>query len=116
MKKVKRPWGEFKQFVLNKKCTVKILFLKPNQELSLQKHRKRDEEWYFLTPGYIQIGDKKRKVKKGERIWIADKTKHRAFAKAKKVEILEISHGKFEEKDEIRLEDKYGRVRKNETK
>jgi mannose-6-phosphate isomerase-like protein (cupin superfamily) len=109
MKEVKRPWGDFKQFVLNKKCTVKILSVKPNAMLSLQKHKKRKEIWYFLTPGYVQLGNKKKKIKKGEIIKIKEQQAHRLFAKNKKVEVLEISFGKFDEKDEIRLEDKYGR-------
>ena len=109
MKEVKKPWGMFKQFILNKKCTVKILVVNPNQELSLQKHKKRKETWFFLTPGYLQIGKKKIKVKKGESIKINKNTAHRLFAKEKKVEVLEISEGQFSEKDVIRLEDKYGR-------
>ena len=109
MKEVEKPWGGFKQFILNKKCTVKILIVKPNQALSLQKHKKRKEMWFFLTPGNIQVGKKKTKVKKGELIRINKNVAHRLFAKKKKVEVLEISEGKFSEKDVIRLEDKYGR-------
>ena len=109
MKEVKKPWGDEKHFVLNKKCTVKILEVNPNQELSLQKHKKRIENWYFLTSGYLQIGSKKRKMKKWGLIKIPKNTAHRIIAKDSKVLVLEISEGKFEQSDEIRLEDKYGR-------
>ena len=109
MKEVQKPWGGFKQFVLNKKCTVKILIVQPHQELSLQKHKKRKEMWFFLTPGYIQIGKKKTKVNKGELMRINTNVAHRLFAKKERVEVLEISEGRFSEKDVIRLEDKYGR-------
>lgn len=109
VKIVKRPWGNFKQFVLNKKCTVKILEIKPNQKLSLQMHKFREEEWYFLTPGFIQIGKNKKGIKKGQTIHIRKKVVHRIIAGSKKVLVLEISTGNFSEKDEIRLEDKYGR-------
>ncbi len=109
MKEVTRPWGSFKQFVLNKKCTVKILTLKPKQELSLQFHKKRSELWYFLTSGIVQLDKKKFKVKKGEVVKIRKKQPHRIFAGNKTVEVLEISFGKFSERDEVRLEDKYGR-------
>jgi mannose-6-phosphate isomerase-like protein (cupin superfamily) len=109
MKEVKRPWGLFKQFVLNKKCTVKIIEIKPNQELSLQKHMKREENWYFLTPGFVQIGEKKKKVKEGEVVKIGKKVPHRILAGAKEVKVLEISLGNFSEGDEIRMEDKYNR-------
>lgn len=109
IKKVKRPWGEFKTFALNEKCTVKILEIKPRQELSLQKHKKRNELWFFLTPGIVQIGLKKKKVKNGEIVKVGKGVAHRIIANSKKVEVLEISKGHFEEKDEIRIEDKYGR-------
>lgn len=110
MKEVKRPWGNFKQFALNKKCTVKILEVKPKQKLSLQKHKKRIEEWHFLTDGYAKIGmTKPKKIKAGQTIKIPKQKPHRLLAKNKKVKVLEISYGEFDEKDEIRLEDKYGR-------
>jgi len=112
MKIVKRPWGNFKQFVLNKKCTVKIHTVKPNQELSLQKHKKRSEMWYFLTPGFVQLGraKKKKEIKKGEIVKVKKKQPHRFLAGNKTVQVLEISFGKFSEKDEVRIEDKYGRI------
>lgn len=116
MKKVKRPWGSFKKFIENKKCTVKILIIKSKQMLSLQKHKKRNELWYFLTEGWIQLGTKKKKIKKGEIVNIKKMQAHRIFAKKKEVKVLEISSGKFDEKDEIRLEDKYGRVKKKSKK
>jgi mannose-6-phosphate isomerase-like protein (cupin superfamily) len=109
MKEVKRPWGVFKQFVLNEKSTVKIIIVNPHQELSLQLHKKRQENWYFLTPGIVQLGNKKFKVKKDQLVYIKKNTPHRVIARKNKVEFLEISKGEFNEHDEIRLEDKYGR-------
>lgn len=112
MKFVKKPWGDFKEFVLNKKCTVKILTVNPFGVLSLQYHNKRDEVWYFLTAGYVQIGQKKKMVKKGETVKIKKKQLHRVIAKNKKVEFLEISFGDFDENDIVRVEDKYGRIKR----
>jgi mannose-6-phosphate isomerase-like protein (cupin superfamily) len=109
MKIVKRPWGLFKQFALNEKCTVKIIEIKPHEELSLQKHRYRTENWYFITSGFVQIGKKVRGIKEGELIKIRKNTAHRIIAKDKVIKVLEISFGNFSEKDEIRLEDKYNR-------
>ena len=43
-----RPWGKFEKFCQNKNCTVKILFIKANGELSLQYHRHRDEFWKII--------------------------------------------------------------------
>ena len=109
MKEVKRPWGSFKQFAFNEKCTVKIIEIKPNQELSLQKHKNRNELWYFLDKGIVQLGNKKIKVKEEDSIKIPKGKPHRIIAGQKNVRVLEVSFGKFDEKDEIRLEDKYGR-------
>jgi mannose-6-phosphate isomerase-like protein (cupin superfamily) len=109
MKKIKKPWGREKELVLNKKCTVKILEVAPHQMFSLQYHKKRTEEWYFLTDGIAQIGLKKKKYKKGDLIKIKAGTAHRLIAGKKKVQVLEISHGKWIKKDIVRMEDKYGR-------
>ncbi|MGY4884652.1 MAG: phosphomannose isomerase type II C-terminal cupin domain [Nanobdellota archaeon] len=109
MKEVKRPWGLFKQFALNEKCTVKIIEVKPMEELSLQKHKKREENWYFITPGIIQLGKHIKKIKEGQLVKIKKNMPHRILAGANKVKVLEISFGNFNEKDEIRLEDKYHR-------
>ena len=109
MKEVKKLWGEENHFVFNTKCTVKILTVKPRQMFSLQYHKKRKETWYFLTPGYVQIGVQKRRVKKGEVVNIKKGQAHRIMAKDKTVQVLEISFGKFKKGDIIRIEDKYGR-------
>ncbi len=106
----KRPWGSFEQFCANKKCTVKILFIKPRQRLSLQVHNHRDEFWKILQGRpEIEIGDKTVKAKQDSEFFIPRKTRHRASAGPQSVKILEISFGKFSEADEIRIEDKYKR-------
>ncbi|MDP3027322.1 MAG: phosphomannose isomerase type II C-terminal cupin domain [Nanoarchaeota archaeon] len=109
VKIVERPWGSFKEFAKNKRCTVKLIEINPKQELSLQKHQKREENWYFLTPGIVQVGNKKIKVREGSIIKIKKLQAHRVIADNKEVKFLEISLGKFSEKDEVRLEDKYNR-------
>ena len=109
MKKVVRPWGNFKQFILNKQCTVKLLVLNPHQELSLQSHKKREENWYFLDQGKVQIGSRKFHVKEGNYIHVRKNEKHRILAEKKKLRVIEIAIGKFDEKDETRYDDEYGR-------
>ncbi|MBU3923654.1 MAG: mannose-6-phosphate isomerase [Nanoarchaeota archaeon] len=109
MKEVKRPWGEEKHFIKNKKCTVKVLSVSPGQRLSLQKHAYRVERWYFLTDGYAQLGKKVLKFKKGDFVSVDKGKAHRLVAKGKRVDVLEISEGKFLQSDEVRLEDDYGR-------
>ncbi len=109
MKIAKKPWGYENHFVFNKPCTVKIHCVKPSGALSLQKHKKRIEEWYFLTDGWVQLGNKKEKIKKGTFLKIRKGQVHRIFSKGKLVQVLEICYGRFDDKDIIRLEDKYGR-------
>lgn len=106
----KRPWGLFEQYLENKTCTVKILFINPNQAVSLQYHNKRDEFWKVLKGRpKITLGNKVVKAKQGDEFFIPKKVKHRIEAGKEKTEVLEISLGKFNEKDEVRLEDKYNR-------
>lgn len=109
MKEVKKPWGNFKEFIRNKKCTVKILEVNPKQQLSLQYHHKREEMWYFLEEAYAVLGSKKRKYKAGEILKIPRKTNHRLIGGTGRARILEISFGHFSETDIVRLEDSYGR-------
>lgn len=109
MKKTKRPWGEFITFAFNEKCTVKLLVVNSKEQLSLQKHKKREEHWYFLDDGFVQIEDVVKKIKAGNEIVIKKNKAHRLIAKNKKVRVIEVSYGSFDENDEIRLEDKYGR-------
>ena len=111
MKIVKRPWGLFKQFTLNEKSTVKILEVKPGELLSLQSHQHRVEFWYVLegSPTFV-VGNKAKKFKTGESVKIGKRRKHRIINKSrKKVQVLEISTGEFDEDDEKRYEDKYAR-------
>jgi len=106
----KRPWGGFEQFTLNEISTVKILTINPKQKFSLQYHKNRKELWRFLdNPAKVTVGKKTFRVKKGDEIIIPKKTNHRIEAYSKPVKVLEIAFGKFDEKDIVRIEDKYGR-------
>ncbi len=110
----KRPWGVEKIFALNKKCSIKLLTVKPNQELSLQSHKHRQENWYFLDNARVQVGDKKFNVKAGDFISVKKRQKHRVISKSNIARFIEISFGKFDEKDEVRYEDRYGRATASE--
>lgn len=107
----KRPWGGFEQFTLNEISTVKILTIKAKKRFSLQYHRNRKEFWKVLdNSAIITIGNKEIKAKKGDEFIINKKTNHRIEALDKDVHVLEISLGKFDEKDIKRIEDDFGRV------
>ena len=52
-----RPWGEFRRFVHDEPCTVKLITVLPGERLSLQSHKHRSEMWVFLDPGgVVEIG------------------------------------------------------------
>jgi mannose-6-phosphate isomerase-like protein (cupin superfamily) len=106
-----RPWGFFRRFTNNTPSTVKILTIKPNEELSLQSHNYREEFWRVIKgDGIFEVGDKKIIVEEGIEQSIPVKTKHKAIAGSEGIEILEIAFGEFDEGDIVRYEDKYGRV------
>ena len=95
---------------MNELCTVKMLFVLPREELSLQTHNYRSEFWRVIRgEGEVTVGEVVKKAKKGDEFFIEKKIKHRVKAGEKGIEILEISFGKFDEEDEERLEDKYKR-------
>lgn len=107
-----RPWGKFEQFVKNEKCTVKLLFVKGNEELSLQYHYKRDEFWRVLKgKGIFIVGDEEIEGKEGDEFFVERGKKHRIKGLNDGVLVLEISLGDFDENDIVRLEDKYGRLK-----
>jgi len=106
---VKRPWGKFDRFTLNEKSTVKIITVKKGEAFSLQYHKKRKEFWHIISGvGRMTLGNKKIKVKAGDEFIVPHHTNHRLHATAE-LKFLEISFGTFDERDIVRLEDKYGR-------
>ena len=106
-----RPWGHFEQFCHNELCTVKIITVDPNQELSLQYHNHRDEFWRVISGnGKIVKGDDTIDAKEGDEFFIPCKTKHRMVTNDSTMKVLEISFGEFDENDIVRLEDKYNRI------
>jgi len=114
-----RPWGSFEQFILNKKCSVKIMRIKNGEAISFQYHQKRAQFYYILDDGFIiWVGDKKDKAKyeivtpkPGDRFFFEQDQSHRAFFHNEgEGRYLEISLGEYDEKDIQRLHDIYGRI------
>jgi mannose-6-phosphate isomerase-like protein (cupin superfamily) len=105
-----RPWGKFEQFCHNEQVTVKIITVNPDSELSLQYHNHRDEFWRVVGgSGQVVMGDSTFDVKEGDEFFIPRKTNHQMKTKDDTLKMMEISFGKFDEKDIVRLKDIYGR-------
>jgi mannose-6-phosphate isomerase len=105
-----RPWGRFERFSLNELCTVKLVYLDGDKRLSLQYHDNRTEFWKVVKgPVIVQIGEDKKTLETGESIEIPKKAVHRLIGAGTDAIILEISTGKFDENDIVRLEDDYKR-------
>jgi len=107
-----KPWGRFEQYAHNFPCTVKVITVEPEGNLSLQYHYKRDELWIVLDEGIrVEIADSVLLPAPGERLFIPRGTVHRLSGVGKgPARILEVSFGFFDEEDIVRLEDIYGRV------
>ncbi len=107
-----KPWGRFDDLAESKgKWHLKLLVIKKGQQLSLQQHTRRNELW-IIAEGKVQVrkSNKIYILAPQKSIMIGTKEMHRAKALTDAV-IIEISFGSHKERDIIRLEDDYGRVK-----
>jgi mannose-6-phosphate isomerase-like protein (cupin superfamily) len=106
-----RPWGKFERFTLNQRSTVKLIYVDSDKRLSLQYHNKRTEFWKVLKgPVIAQVGERVSIMEPGDTVMIKPKTVHRLEGGGTDAVVLEISFGKFEEDDIVRLQDDYKRI------
>lgn len=106
----KRPWGDEVWFKGERPSMVKIIRVMPGESLSLQFHHNRDEYWYVISGnGRAQIGDDGRELNAGSECFIPREARHRLHGGSEPLVFLEMAYGDFDEKDIVRLEDKYGR-------
>jgi len=112
-KTTQRPWGFYTVLKQEKGYKVKLINVLPNKKLSLQKHKKRAEQW-FVVKGVAKItrGKKILYLKQGETLRIEKNIPHRLENPSNKniLEIVEVAYGIYlGEDDIIRLEDEFGR-------
>jgi mannose-6-phosphate isomerase len=106
-----RPWGRFEKFHENQLSTVKLIYINANSRLSLQYHRERSEFWKVIKgTAEVELDGKIIEVKEAETIDIPKGVRHRVKALDNNCVILEISYGRFDENDIIRIEDDYQRI------
>jgi len=106
-----RPWGSFRQYTHNEPSTVKIINVKKGERNSLQAHKSRDEYWVIVNGAMlVTLGDEEHTGVIGDEFWVPAGTKHRFKGLGESNALLEISFGNFDEKDNQRFEDDYGRA------
>jgi len=109
-----RPWGFYKSTLLANHVQSKIITIFPNEELSLQKHKRREEHWIIIKgEGQIILENSILNIEQGRYIYIPKGCKHKIINSSKKENLIfaEVQLGDyFGEDDIIRYEDKYGRI------
>ncbi|MCX6787177.1 MAG: phosphomannose isomerase type II C-terminal cupin domain [Candidatus Kaiserbacteria bacterium] len=109
--KEERPWGNFERFTHNEQTTVKIITVNAGASLSLQTHEHRDEFWRVLKgSGIVRIGEEDANANEGDTFFAPRHMVHRISGGPEGLSFLEISFGEFDENDEKRIEDQYGRI------
>ncbi len=88
----------------------------PGQRLSLQSHTGRAELWIVLDDGaQIQVGEKISMHSAGDEIWIAANEQHRLSCTGdKRVRVLEVAFGNWQQEDIRRFDDDYQRPENGE--
>jgi len=130
-----RPWGSFINLADNVKCTVKVMTLLPEQRLSVQYHRKRDQLYYALeiglivshTPGIFLSLKKKYELKDLLEIWSTTSIDTKVYdigamfyfpagclhtclnSTDESIIFLDVAFGENDEEDIVRIIDRYGR-------
>lgn len=110
--KIYRPWGWYETILNAEFFKVKRIHVKPNESLSLQKHKFRSEHWVVIEgEASIQLNDKSIILRANQSTYISKNTVHRLSNNTtRNLEIIEIQSGTYlGEDDIIRFEDKYGR-------
>ncbi len=108
-----RPWGDWRVIDVGPGYVVKRITVRPEQSLSLQRHRHRDEHWLVVT-GTAQIvrGGETFRLDAGGTARIAREEVHRVTNPgAVDVVFIEVQLGTLLSEDDIeRLDDVYGRI------
>ncbi|QED23894.1 mannose-1-phosphate guanylyltransferase/mannose-6-phosphate isomerase [Candidatus Deianiraea vastatrix] len=109
-----RPWGGYENVMEKENFKIKIITVKPKNELSYQMHNKRSEHWICISgSGIVTLNDKEIPFCKDESIYIPVLAKHKIanHSKTQDLVFIEVQCGSyFGEDDIVRYEDKYGRV------
>ena len=107
-----RPWGRYDILLDTDYTKVKIITVAPNQRLSYQSHKHREEQWVVVKGRLTVILDEDHLVfYPGESVHIPLGAKHRAWNETDEiVQFVIVQTGDYFGEDDItRYEDDYDR-------
>jgi mannose-1-phosphate guanylyltransferase/mannose-6-phosphate isomerase len=107
-----RPWGFYKSTFLCDFVQSKLIAVFPNERLSLQEHKRREEHWIVVKGcGKVILGDSTLDIYPGKYVYVPKGCKHQIINDSEENIILtEVQLGDyFGEDDILRYSDKYGR-------
>ncbi len=110
---VHRPWGSYTVLELGERHQVKRITVLPGRRLSLQRHRRRAEQWVVVRgTARVTRGDEVLDLGPGQSVAIAREQAHRLENPgAELLEVVEVQTGDYLGEDDIvRLQDDFGRV------
>ena len=114
MEKIHRcPWGHYEVLSSASDHKVKRIVVEPQNRLSLQRHKLRNEHWFVVAgEGRAVVDGREFRLRAGSVIDIPALTRHRVENYfSENLVIIEVQTGEFFGEDDIeRFEDDYGRT------
>jgi mannose-1-phosphate guanylyltransferase / mannose-6-phosphate isomerase len=110
--KVYRPWGWYQTLEMRDRFQVKVLSLKPDAKISLQRHQKRAEHWVVVSgTATVTRGEEIIELEENQSTYIPIGMKHRLENKTEgDLQLIEVQSGDYLGEDDIeRFDDQYGR-------
>ena len=108
-----RPWGFFEQLGAGPRFQVKLLYVKPGGQLSMQMHHHRSEHWVVVRgTAKVTVNGVEKLVQENESVYITATQWHRLENPGKvPLEMIEVQIGSYlGEDDIIRSDDIYNRA------
>ncbi len=108
-----RPWGYYRVLADEPDHKVKKIVVYPGQRLSLQRHRRRSEHWFFIQGRAVVTRDEAEiPVRAGSSVDIPVGSWHRVSNRTEENAVfVEVQTGDYFGEDDIeRAEDDYGRL------
>lgn len=107
-----RPWGFYEILDDREDHKVKRITVYPGKRLSLQRHKRRQEHWYFINGrGVVTLDENEVPVEAGKSVDIGFSMVHRVSnTGSENLRFIEVQLGDYFGEDDIeRLEDDFGR-------